>query len=1249
MFGQSKNGYLVLSLIFFIGGMVLGIIKKPTLNADEFAKRVETHLQEMEREVDDLVKEKITLAKLTRKIPINDNQYQKLDVFSKPYTINIFDKDSIIFWNNINVGNDLKIHRDDISSNNNGKLIQLPNGMFYVRHDNILNLGDVISAFPIKYEYKIETKYLRNTFAVDRFSKDAWHSSIPTDKVDIVLGEGGSPVRNINGTQIFSIQANHPVKMPWVSYVLFTLYLMSFIFGVLWLTQLSRNVSRNHKPWMGVLLLGGMLFLIRWLMLHFDAVESFQDVPMFSVRYSTNSFADTVGDMVTNSLLSVWVAVFFYKEFKIQNAAQLGNNNRLALSIVLYSTIIAGILGITYVLKGLVLETDIPFDFEKIGDLRWSSLLSIVGILFLMLMLFLFTYRISLVIRQLGLNLMERLGTLGVAVIISFFLVYLGGLDFTTLILLLLFSIIYTISFDLYVETDSSNLLWIVAWLVIYSVFSSSFLYIYNQMKELEKRVQYAEFLTDDRDEDMEEKIQLLDKEIKADGEISESLSDEIEFEKIEELLLRNHSVDLRFIRYQHQLHVFGEDTLGNIIPVEESEKDLLLNFDRTDITLESNLRFVRAKNALGTYLLKIEYPQDNGRTKTIMLLEFNREVGENTKISTELFINKDYMDMQGLSEYQYAVYRNDTLVSAEGGNYAADISEIEDLPGRGKYRFDKKNGRSLLIYHAWNGNLTMMDIELPNFINEVRSLNSYLFTIMVFVLGILLIINTMVQILPFGYEPLFAPLPSLKNKIQVSVIAIIILSFFVIGVITIIFFERKNDKYHQDRLGRKARSIREDTAREIEQKEIDANALYKFEEIVDPVSAIHRMDINIYDLDGNLIESSGKDIYSKGLLAPLMNASAFHQLTTTEQNEVTMDKNNSEQIGNLIYDTQYEKLRDMGGNVIAYIGMPYYSQKSKIENDTSDFIGTLLNVYVILLTVAGFIAIFVAKSITRPLSQIGEKLKELKIGKKNEALEWSTKDELGDLIEEYNRMIRKLDDSTKLLAQSERESAWREMAKQVAHEIKNPLTPMKLSIQYLQYAYQSDPSNMEAMLKRVSNTLIEQIDNLAQIATEFSNFAKMPRAENEHFAINNLVQSVYDLFSEQREVQMSISLPDHKAMVFGDKNQLMRVFNNLIKNAMQAIPEGKEGRVDVILRDIDHSMIQLEVKDNGSGIPRDMEEYIFIPQFTTKSSGTGLGLAISKSIVESLDGGIYFESIEGEGTSFFVELPLSDPKEEQE
>ena len=199
----------------------------------------------------------------------------------------------------------------------------------------------------------------------------------------------------------------------------------------------------------------------------------------------------------------------------------------------------------------------------------------------------------------------------------------------------------------------------------------------------------------------------------------------------------------------------------------------------------------------------------------------------------------------------------------------------------------------------------------------------------------------------------------------------------------------------------------------------------------------------------------------------------------------------------------------------------------------------------------------------------------------RNEPLEWKNQDELGALISEYNMMIKKLEESADKLAQSEREGAWREMAKQVAHEIKNPLTPMKLSIQYLLHAFKSNPENAEPLLKRVTSTLIEQIDNLAQIASEFSNFAKMPRAENQKININTLVVSVYDLFSKGLKMDISIKMPDEEYFVYADKNHLIRVLNNLMKNAEQAIPDDRDGEIDVSLYKRDNLAV-IKVRDNG-------------------------------------------------------------------
>jgi nitrogen fixation/metabolism regulation signal transduction histidine kinase len=299
----------------------------------------------------------------------------------------------------------------------------------------------------------------------------------------------------------------------------------------------------------------------------------------------------------------------------------------------------------------------------------------------------------------------------------------------------------------------------------------------------------------------------------------------------------------------------------------------------------------------------------------------------------------------------------------------------------------------------------------------------------------------------------------------------------------------------------------------------------------------------------------------------------------------------------------------------------------------------TLLNVYVFLLLIASGFVIFVANSITNPIAILGEKLKQFKLGGGNQTLDWKNQDELGALIYEYNLMVKKLE-----LAQSEREGAWREMAKQVAHEIKNPLTPMKLSIQYLLHAYHSNPDNVEPLLKRVTSTLIEQIDNLSQISSEFSNFAKMPRAENQKFSINSLVASVYDLFSKELNMDNSIHLPQEEFFVYADKNQLMRVLNNLMKNAQQSIPEGRRGRIDIRLYKNDKHAV-IKVSDNGCGISDDKKDKVFVPNFTTKSSGTGLGLAISKNIIESVNGEIYFETRLGEGSDFFIELPIVEVK----
>ena len=486
----------------------------------------------------------------------------------------------------------------------------------------------------------------------------------------------------------------------------------------------------------------------------------------------------------------------------------------------------------------------------------------------------------------------------------------------------------------------------------------------------------------------------------------------------------------------------------------------------------------------------------------------------------------------------------------------------------------------------------------------------------------------------------------------QLYVIGFVLVSFILIRVVTVIYFNNSNEEYHEKRLARKTESVIKNTEREIDSlaTKMFAETPFGVLDAIDikAISRIHRMDINLYDTSGKLVKSSEMDIYRKEVISKQMNTVAFQKIGRQGASKHIEDV---EYIGDLGYKSAYIPLRTKFGDremTLGYLGLPYYSTESVLRKDVTVFMGTLLNVYVFLLFIAGAMALAVSNSITRPIVDIGEKLKQFKLGGRNEPLEWRSNDELGVLIEEYNRMVLKIEESADGLAQSEREGAWREMAKQVAHEIKNPLTPMKLSIQYLQHAYKANPSEIEPLLKRVSNTLIEQIDNLAQIASEFSSFAKMPRAENQRILLNNLVGSVYDLFKEDPISTITLTLPEDDYYVYADKNHLIRVFNNLIKNATQAIPDGREGRI-LVQMFTEKGKILVEVKDNGTGITDEMKEKVFVPNFTTKNSGTGLGLAISKNIIESVNGEIYFTTKVGKGTSFFVKLPIIDVKKPED
>jgi nitrogen fixation/metabolism regulation signal transduction histidine kinase len=392
--------------------------------------------------------------------------------------------------------------------------------------------------------------------------------------------------------------------------------------------------------------------------------------------------------------------------------------------------------------------------------------------------------------------------------------------------------------------------------------------------------------------------------------------------------------------------------------------------------------------------------------------------------------------------------------------------------------------------------------------------------------------------------------------------------------------------------------------------------------------------DISLFSKEGNLFNASEPRLYDLGLAASLVNPQAYSDL---KQNKTSATSVN-EKAGELNYLSLYTPLFSNKKELIGFVNLPYYAKKADLVNELSGIISAFINVYVILFVISILSGLILAGYITRPLQLIKQQIANITLGKQNETIKWQSNDEIGKLVSEYNQMLVKLEDSANLLAQSERESAWREMAKQVAHEIKNPLTPMKLNLQYLQHLMKNNPDDFKEKFEKASAGIIEQIDSLANIANEFSSFAKFPKTNLQAINLTEIIKTSVLTFESHKNISIIDRILTNDFLVLGDKDQALRVFNNVLKNAVQALDEVNEPKIEIDLEDKGESVI-ISIKDNGCGIDPDLKQKLFTPNFTTKTTGSGLGLAMVKNIMQGFDGKVWFESETGKGTCFYLEF----------
>lgn len=477
----------------------------------------------------------------------------------------------------------------------------------------------------------------------------------------------------------------------------------------------------------------------------------------------------------------------------------------------------------------------------------------------------------------------------------------------------------------------------------------------------------------------------------------------------------------------------------------------------------------------------------------------------------------------------------------------------------------------------------------------------------------------------------------SLQIRIFLSMIVLIIVASVLMATISVIQFKNEAKEYHQERLERKEDAIKENI------NYVLSNTTYPltpnnlsliFKDKIHELSDIHNLEINIYSLDGKLLKSSKSKFSIDAVAPPIPKYIIKLVQSSIEKRYVdikTIDGKKNRSLYSLIKDDKFKPL--------GILNLPYVEDDSYYQTELQNFLVRLAQVYTFMLLVAFAVAYFLSSYITKSLKTISDKLSETSLNQKNEKilLEASSK-EINLLIKAYNAMVDELEESALKLAQSEREEAWREMAKQVAHEIKNPLTPMRLTVQSFQRKFDPNDPNLKQKINDYSETLIQQIDTMNSVASAFSNFASMPAQQNETLNVVDVVELTLDIFNEE---YIHFEAEEDEIISKIDRTQLIRIITNLVKNAIQSIPEQQENKAIFVTIKKKFNKVLITVADNGIGIASEDSNRIFEPKFTTKTSGMGLGLGIIKNIIENYNGTITFESQKGKGTTFMVSLPI--------
>lgn len=1173
------------------------------MSSENAARQIQENLAGVLKDIDHQADEQVRRIRQGKSIAVSDIQFL------------LMDEDRILEWSDNHYIPSFYI----LAGEYDLKYVRLTSGDFIVKRVAVDTARSLVAVIPLHIQYRISNDYL----------KPYWHPGIFDNQNVLILLpelEQGSPV-TVNGQVIFKVLAIQGLSRDTHAQGLTTgLLTVAILLIIILMAGWIKRIART-KPVTGFLFLFGFLAALRAVMILLQFPARFGTGYLFDPKdFASSQLNPSLGDMALNAFVIFVLCFYLFRNYR--RFSFLSGSGNWVVTILSVLGIFYGVLYPSIVTQTIYNNSGITLSISQSLEFNLLRIASFTVLVVSWISAFLFVH---VALKLLTGN--ERVKQISISIVIGC-LVFTGINELTRqqYSISAITAVVYlvsVVSFTVYNTLDRfqyATFVYFFIAVVCFAFAGANTIGYFENQRKAENQQRFAENFLVERDYFGEYLMREAAEKIAKDVFIQSRLTNPLVGKEAIRHKIQQVSLSGYFNRYN--VSIFLYDPLGEPLPGESDTinfrvlskrytqeqfrtdyKNVFYITDRDDRTLRKYVILVPVKKralVVGNVLIE---------------LSLKRIIPEN--VYPELLVDNRFQQAYRPQELSYAILSSSQIEYSAGNfNYESIIDREPanaDLYSEGILR----EGYLHVGVEDVSGRLAIVSSPALPFMYRLAD-----FSFLVLLgIGAVLIFLLIEGILHYsGSKNLF-----FSARIQL----ILNLAFFVplvaVCLITLGLTAKSSREQLKNDFLSKAAQFGKTISLTIKDVGLDQE---DFENEFKHVTTLANLDANLYATDGTLITTSQPLIFENQLLATYLDPVVFKRMKRGETAFVATDR-----VGSLEFYVAYSKVRSPEtGEMLGILGIPFFQSGASIEQMQITVLANIISIFTLVFIVLLIVSFFVTKWLTAPLSMITQTFGRISLTKTNKPLEWKSDDEIGLMVREYNHMLDTLSDSKRELEKNQREKAWREIAQQVAHEIKNPLTPMKLTLQQLERSLQHEDQSNDKLKKTVLS-LLAQINSLDELASSFSSFAKMPEPVMRPVELVALLHRTINLHAQESEIVFHTKLVS--APIFADEQLLGRIFSNMILNGIQAVATDRKPKIEVMLSAHD-PYFTVSISDNGAGIDQELADKIFLPHFTTKKTGSGLGLAIARQGIEQMGGRISFKT-SPEGTTFRIDLPQNN------